>query len=255
MVLQSTCTWLAITTVVEDCSQSSSIMLTMKTALARRLALTQGTCLPGLSIVSKTQSLLCVQLLIMSKILSAGAATLLHQLSNSKTCLPISFLGQSNHSLHSTDPALKKCSFSCPGDVSQACGGDGTYISIYYDRTKYTPGSDSIPGGPSSSSISQSSTSSVSSSPTSSVSTTSVTGTSSSTTATATQTGPAIVQNVSSYSFVGCYTEATTGRALTGKTYANDGMTIEICAATCAGFTWFGVEYRRECTFLSPECS
>jgi len=62
-----------------------------------------------------------------------------------------------------------------------------------------------------------------------------------------TQTGPAIVQKVGSYSYVGCYAEPTTGKALTGKSYKNDNMSVEICAATCAGFTWFGVEYKREC--------
>ncbi|KAH8684343.1 hypothetical protein BGZ60DRAFT_547896 [Tricladium varicosporioides] len=44
-----------------------------------------------------------------------------------------------------TPESFKYCSFSCPGDTTQACGGDGTYVSIYYDRTKYTPGFDSIP--------------------------------------------------------------------------------------------------------------
>jgi len=55
----------------------------------------------------------------------------------------------------STADSLKKSAFSCPGDTSPACGGDGTYVSIYYDRTKYTPGPDYIPvgGGVSSSSV------------------------------------------------------------------------------------------------------
>lgn len=55
-----------------------------------------------------------------------------------------------------TDESLKKCGFSCPGDVTTACGGDGTFISVYYDRTKYT-----LPVG--SSSTSSSSTTSQSS--------------------------------------------------------------------------------------------
>ncbi|KUJ23286.1 WSC-domain-containing protein [Mollisia scopiformis] len=197
-----------------------------------------------------------------------------------------------------TADSLKKCAFSCPGDVSQACGGDGTYISIYYDRTKYVPGPDSIPGSSSSSSSSSvvSSTTSLSSrtgssssvsisvsssssslsvsstrsstssssissllSSTTSLSTSSVSNTvstsasgsstlsSTSSSASTKPTGPAIVKNAGNFAYIGCYTEATNARALTGLVYANDNMTIEICAATCATFTYFGVEYHREC--------
>jgi hypothetical protein len=49
------------------------------------------------------------------------------------------------------------------------------------------------------------------------------------------------------YAFAGCYTEATGQRALTGSSYFDDAMTIEKCAAACAGYTNFGVEYGREC--------
>jgi hypothetical protein len=45
----------------------------------------------------------------------------------------------------------------------------------------------------------------------------------------------------------GCWTEATNGRALTGKSYASDDMTLESCAAFCTGFAYFGAEYGREC--------
>jgi iron transport multicopper oxidase len=196
-----------------------------------------------------------------------------------------------------TDDSLKKCAFSCPGDITQACGGDGTYISIYYDRTKYVPGLDSIPGASSVSSsssaptstlkssssgtstfsttgISTSTSKTVTSSSSSGTSTFSTTGISTSTSKpvtsssssgtvvsvpptstsstpapTSTQTGPAIVQSVGAYSYVGCYTESTTGRALNLKTYADDSMTVEICASTCAGYVWFGLEYHRECKF------
>lgn len=168
--------------------------------------------------------------------------------------------------------SLKKCAFSCPGDVTQACGGDGTYISIYYDRTKYVPGPDSIPGA-SSASISSAIPTSTSKASASGVSTgisTSVTGSSSSSSSgtavtgsatstsstsapTATQTGPAIVQSVGAYSYVGCYTESTTGRALNLKTYANNSMTVESCATFCTGYSWFGVEYARECKFIAQK--
>jgi iron transport multicopper oxidase len=160
----------------------------------------------------------------------------------------------------STAEPLKKCGFSCPGDVTQACGGDGTYMSVFYDRTKYVPGPDSIPGASSVSSSSSvvSSTISVSSgtgsstvavpTTTSSVSPITVlTSTTSSSSTVAAPTGPVIVQAIGAYSYAGCYTEATTGRALSQKIYANDNMTVEICYATCNGYAWFGIEYRREC--------
>ncbi|KAK0638658.1 hypothetical protein B0T16DRAFT_228203 [Cercophora newfieldiana] len=52
---------------------------------------------------------------------------------------------------------------------------------------------------------------------------------------------------VGPYALVGCQTEATTGRALTGAMYADGSMTLESCATFCSSFTYFGVEYSREC--------
>ncbi|KAL2257208.1 hypothetical protein VTK26DRAFT_514 [Humicola hyalothermophila] len=52
---------------------------------------------------------------------------------------------------------------------------------------------------------------------------------------------------VGDYVFVGCQTEATDSRALTGDTYADDSMTLESCADFCSGFIYFGTEYGREC--------
>lgn len=46
---------------------------------------------------------------------------------------------------------------------------------------------------------------------------------------------------------MGCFTEATDKRALSGKTFAAATMTLESCATFCAGFQLFGVEYSREC--------
>ncbi|TVY75584.1 WSC domain-containing protein [Lachnellula suecica] len=170
-------------------------------------------------------------------------------------------------SLKYSNETLKKCEMSCPGAPSQACGGDGTYVSIYYDRTKYTPGTDSIPGIPNqspgssntpSSSVFSSSTISssagVTTSPLVTVSTSStgppisssVTFSSPASSSTSTS-GPASVLKIGDYSYIGCYTEPMNGRALSGKIYANDSMTVETCYSICAGFTWFGVEYKREC--------
>jgi len=104
----------------------------------------------------------------------------------------------------------KKCTFTCPADTTQACGGNGGFISVFYDSLNFSPGNS---------------------------------------TNSTTQT-PSVVPSVGAFSSVGCYTEATTGRALTGSSYANNNMTVESCAAFCGGFTWFGVEYARECKLL-----
>ena len=62
----------------------------------------------------------------------------------------------------------------------------------------------------------------------------------------------AIKPTVGAYTFVGCQTEATVGRALAGKGYADDAMTLESCATYCDGFLYFGTEYGRECKWLRP---
>ena len=48
------------------------------------------------------------------------------------------------------------------------------------------------------------------------------------------------------YDYAGCYTEATTGRALAGKTTYSKVMTAQLCATACQNFDWFGVEYSQE---------
>ena len=69
-----------------------------------------------------------------------------------------------------------------------------------------------------------------------------------STSATPTPTGTLAVRpTVGAYTFVGCQTEATTGRALSDKTYADDAMTLDSCATFCSGYTYFATEYSREC--------
>jgi hypothetical protein len=49
------------------------------------------------------------------------------------------------------------------------------------------------------------------------------------------------------YGSLGCYSEASAGRALTGTLFTDDELTVEKCAAKCVGFKYFGLEYRREC--------
>ena len=101
------------------------------------------------------------------------------------------------------------CSFACSGDATQDCGGAGGYLSVYYDATQYTPGSDA----------------------------TTPTG------------GPYTVNVTGNYNFIGCYSEGTAGRALSGKAPATpaDGTTIESCLKSCQGYQFFGTEFSNEC--------
>lgn len=67
------------------------------------------------------------------------------------------------------------------------------------------------------------------------------------------QTGPpAPKARVSSYVYLGCYSEATTSRALASASFSVANMTEEACAAYCStgtktSYTMFGVEYSTEC--------
>lgn len=45
----------------------------------------------------------------------------------------------------------------------------------------------------------------------------------------------------------GCYTETTAGRTLAAKGFGDDNMTLQMCAMSCAGYKYWGVEYGREC--------
>ncbi|EHK96804.1 putative fungistatic metabolite [Glarea lozoyensis 74030] len=108
------------------------------------------------------------------------------------------------------------CKYACSGDKTETCGGDWRFN--YYEFG-YTPAPSSTTSSATSATSSATSTSSTAASP----------------------TAPA------GYTDAGCYTEATGQRALTGKSYFDDSMTVEKCAAACTGYEWFGVEYGREC--------
>ncbi|KAK3341705.1 glyoxal oxidase-like protein [Lasiosphaeria hispida] len=60
-------------------------------------------------------------------------------------------------------------------------------------------------------------------------------------------TGPSQPATVGNYDLYGCQTEGTGARALVAATYASDEMTLESCRAFCSAYTYFGVEYAREC--------
>jgi hypothetical protein len=84
---------------------------------------------------------------------------------------------------------------------------------------------------------------------TSSISVSSVSTSSTSTPPISTPTGgptqPATVNDI--WSLYGCRTEGSNSRALNSVTFASDTMTLEACAAFCSAYTYFGVEYSREC--------
>lgn len=105
------------------------------------------------------------------------------------------------------DQSNSLCTYSCAGDPSQACGGNGGYIDIFYDATKYNP-SDNY-----------------------------------------TVVGPSAPETVLNYNYLGCYSEATNGRALGDKAPAlpANGGTLDFCAQGCQGYKYFGAEFGGEC--------
>lgn len=160
---------------------------------------------------------------------------------------------------------------TCSGDSTAYCGA-GNRLTVYI---KNGTSSASVSSSPSLS-VSSSSVSSQSSGVSLPASVSSTQDTSSSTVASSTQsslsfspsptisisssssTSPApapsqtlaISKTVGEYAFQGCYTEGNGVRALSGASFYNyTAMTLEMCASSCLGFTYWGVEYGGECQF------
>ncbi|KAK0662016.1 WSC domain-containing protein [Lasiodiplodia hormozganensis] len=57
---------------------------------------------------------------------------------------------------------------------------------------------------------------------------------------------PSSPTQVGSYSLLGCYSEASSGRALSERSTSQSDMTVETCATYCSGYKYFGVEYGAE---------
>ncbi|KAL2015330.1 hypothetical protein VTK56DRAFT_5792 [Thermocarpiscus australiensis] len=112
-------------------------------------------------------------------------------------------------------PAASGCDMVCNGNSSEICGG-ASRLNVYNYQNQYKP---------TLTSSAASATGSVSADP----------------------TGPVQPPAVSDYVWQGCRTEATGMRALSGATVASDDMTLEACQEFCSAFTYFGVEYAREC--------
>lgn len=53
--------------------------------------------------------------------------------------------------------------------------------------------------------------------------------------------------SVDDFFYDGCYTDSVARRVLSGHSIASPQMSIELCAATCANYNVFGVEYGIEC--------
>ncbi|KAJ4297155.1 hypothetical protein N0V88_004073 [Collariella sp. IMI 366227] len=109
-------------------------------------------------------------------------------------------------------PATSGCDMTCNGNSGEFCGG-GNRLNVYNFEGGYNPTATSSAGpGP-----------------------------------TGEPAGPSQPEVVDNYDWYGCRTEATAGRALAAATFASDDMTLEACRAYCSAYTFFGVEYAREC--------
>ena len=163
------------------------------------------------------------------------------------------------------------CTFACSLNQTQICGGSNV-LDLYELTSNLTVSTSSIASTTSKASTTSpvitstvtTSASAISSSlkATTSNSTTIIssstissslkpTTSSSTTSATPTPTGPVTVQSLSGWSYLACYTEGTNTRALTDlqNPIPGQNVTIEACAAACAKYTYFGVEYSSECEF------
>ncbi len=65
---------------------------------------------------------------------------------------------------------------------------------------------------------------------------------------TPTATEPSLFPNIGSYAYVDSHTDNNLGaRALEAQSTTSNSMTVTTCAAFCAGYTYFGIEYAQEC--------
>ena len=64
---------------------------------------------------------------------------------------------------------------------------------------------------------------------------------------TAVPDAPSNLATVGAFKYQSCWTDAVGARSLQAKDEARSDMTVEICAAFCDGYAFFGVEYATEC--------
>ena len=67
---------------------------------------------------------------------------------------------------------------------------------------------------------------------------------------------PLPTSTIPGYTYAGCHTDSVGARVLADKSGFDDELTLEMCAAFCDGYTYFGAEYGTECycgnAFLNP---
>ncbi len=149
---------------------------------------------------------------------------------------------------------ISDCNMVCNDNGTEFCGA-GSRLNVYQLNGSGTSSSSSSTSS-ATTSLTASTASSTNGTVTTGVPTTATTATTTTPTTTTTTTssstptptGPARKAVVNqTWNLQGCWTEATNMRALSDKTYADDKMTLESCGTFCKGFTYFGVEYGREC--------
>ncbi|KAK6593884.1 WSC domain-containing protein-like protein 3 [Botrytis cinerea] len=180
----------------------------------------------------------------------------------SNECYCGNVLGVGSINQTSSNPSNNGCSMLCKGNNKEYCGGPGK-LDVYMLSTATSSSqsmistSTSLSGTPSNfttqstTSISTSTLSSSTSPTTSTSLTISTTSANSTTPAIPTPTGPITVTSLPGYNYLGCYSEATTGRALSSLRPATPigGFTIESCQSSCSAFEYFGMEYSNECYY------
>lgn len=135
------------------------------------------------------------------------------------------------------------CNMPCNDNGTEYCGGPSR-LNVYQKGGSASTTTTTLPTTPTTTPGTPGNTTT----PVSPVNPSTTTTTTTTSSPTATPTGPSRKPVVSTnWQYQGCWTEATNSRALTGKTFANDTMTLESCAKFCDTFTYFGVEYGREC--------
>ena len=110
------------------------------------------------------------------------------------------------------------CSMTCNNNQTELCGGPSR-LNMYIYGNGTLPSSPSSPS--SSSPIGNNNAQSTS--------------------------GPYIPASIGPFSFKSCFTEASSGRALTAFALADNSITLQTCAGNCTQYKYFGVEYSREC--------
>lgn len=135
-------------------------------------------------------------------------------------------------STFSANPASDGCTSRCGGDSGTVCGG-GYRINVFQNDA-LVPKSTSAPASSSSSTPSSSSSTSVRPSTTSSTSTAAPSPT---------------VSLPAGWSALGCTSDSTSARVLTGSYLDTTSLTPQSCMARCqsAGFAYAGLQYGRQC--------